>query len=364
MEIRVIADGIERCVSGITESTTCAQVIYALARATGQKGRFVLIEHFLDTERSLAPLDRPFEILRKWGVHSHCVSFLLKHLDEGPSPVTSENYLVDTGDRLEISQLEEPSFTSVDNPISQNGAHTYETDNEENRGAVSSAAVLTPMSEHFYRPASQRINSQTVITERIKNRPPPPAYHELIEQRFTSLSRQNTSSSLLTPLPPVDIFVNDQWRLINGATPQPVNLNSSDVSTNNLSANALEELVQNQKQFIDQQKAYLARLDLAIDNDQQREVVQLRRQQENLRAILNPLREYDWPNRLQQERSELEEITSSISEFEQKYDALVNEIKLRKDEEHKLKCRIQTVKEELEKLENDVEFALLSINNY
>ncbi|MCP9266478.1 hypothetical protein DINM_022039 [Dirofilaria immitis] len=331
------------CLRNNGKHNMCSSYL-CLARATGQKGRFVLIEHFLDTERSLAPLDRPFEILRKWGVHSHCVSFLLKHLDEGPSPVTSENYLVDTGDRLEISQLEEPSFTSVDNPISQNGAHTYETDNEENRGAVSSAA--------------------TVITERIKNRPPPPAYHELIEQRFTSLSRQNTSSSLLTPLPPVDIFVNDQWRLINGATPQPVNLNSSDVSTNNLSANALEELVQNQKQFIDQQKAYLARLDLAIDNDQQREVVQLRRQQENLRAILNPLREYDWPNRLQQERSELEEITSSISEFEQKYDALVNEIKLRKDEEHKLKCRIQTVKEELEKLENDVEFALLSINNY
>lgn len=42
-----------------------------------------------------------------------------------------------------------------------------------------------------------------------------------------------------------------------------------------LSISALDELIENQKQVIDQQKAYLARLDLAIDNDQQREVIQV-----------------------------------------------------------------------------------------
>lgn len=46
MEMKVIVDGIERSVSGITNSTTCAQIIYALAHATGQKGRFVLVEKF------------------------------------------------------------------------------------------------------------------------------------------------------------------------------------------------------------------------------------------------------------------------------------------------------------------------------
>lgn len=45
--------------------------------------------------------------------------------------------------------------------------------------------------------------------------------------------------------------------------------------TEKLSANALEGLIQNQKQIIEQQKAYLAKLDLAIDNDQQREVIQV-----------------------------------------------------------------------------------------
>ncbi|VDN23356.1 unnamed protein product [Gongylonema pulchrum] len=90
MELRVSVDGVERSVSGITESTTCAQIIYALAHATGQKGRFVLIEKFRNTERSLAPLDRPLEMLRKWGTYSCHVTFMLKHLDDGILPETSD----------------------------------------------------------------------------------------------------------------------------------------------------------------------------------------------------------------------------------------------------------------------------------
>ncbi|VDK67544.1 unnamed protein product [Onchocerca ochengi] len=361
MEIKVIVDGIERSVSGITNSTTCAQIIYALAHATGQKGRFVLVEKFRNMERSLAPLDRPLEMLRKWGTHSHCVIFLLKHLDEDPSPVTSETSPVDIDDRVEISQLEEPSFTSVDISVPRS-THNY----EENRGVVSSTALFTSMpGKHFCGFAEQlcrpAFSSQAVTIDRIRSRPPPPAYHELIEQRFTSLSRQNTPSSSLTPLQSVDTFIDDQRHLTNDATSQSINRLSDDILTRTLSIIALEELIQKRKQFIDRQKNYLAQLDLAIDNDQQREVVQLRRQQENLRAVLNPLRECDWPNRLQHERTELQKITASINEFEQKYDALTNEIKLRIDEEQKLKCRIEAVKEELRQLENSTENGYCSI---
>ncbi|VBB25913.1 unnamed protein product [Acanthocheilonema viteae] len=358
MEIRVIVDGVERSVSGITDSTTCAQIIYALAHATGQKGRFVLIEKFRDTERSLAPLDRPLEMLRKWGIHSRYVRFLLKHLDEGPSSVVSETYLVDTDDRLEYSHLEESPFTSMDTPASHS-THTCGIDSEENRG------VLLWIAEQLCRPVLQKGSSSQIFTnERIRNRPPPPAYHEVIEQRFTSLSRQNTLFSSLIPLQSADTSIDDQWRLTDCVTSQPINLDSSDALTRKLSANALEGIIQNQKQVIEQQKAYLARLDLAIDNDQQREVIQLRRQQENLRAVLNPLRECDWPNRLQHEHNELQKITASISEFKQKLDAITNEVKLRTDEEHKLKCSILAMEEELKQLEDDVDIAILSENNY
>ncbi|KHN86223.1 Ras association domain-containing protein 8 [Toxocara canis] len=85
MELKVNVDGVERSVSGLTETTTCAQIIYALAHATGQKGRFVLVEKYRNAERSLAPTDRPLEMLRKWDQHSQHVRFVLKHL-EGSTP--------------------------------------------------------------------------------------------------------------------------------------------------------------------------------------------------------------------------------------------------------------------------------------
>ncbi|CAG9536949.1 unnamed protein product [Cercopithifilaria johnstoni] len=361
MEIRVIVDGVERSVSGITDSTTCAQIIYALAHATGHKGRFVLIENFQNTERSLAPLDRPLEILRKWGIRSRYVTFLLKHLDEDPSSVASETYLVNNDDRLEYSDLEEPPFTSVDIPIPQS-THTC-GDFEENCGVACPTAILPSTTEQLCRPVFQKVSSQTVTNERIRSRPPPPAYHQVIEQRFISLSRQNTPSSSLAPLQSANTSIDHQWRLTNCVTSQPINLDSSDVFTRKLSADSLEGLIQNQKQIIEQQKAYLARLDLAIDNDQQREVIQLRRQQENLRAVLSPLRKCDWPNRLQNERIELQKITASVSEFKQKLDAITNEIRLRTDEEHKLKCNILAMEEELKQLEDDVDIAILSENN-
>uniref|UniRef100_A0A915Q1X1 Nucleoporin Nup54 alpha-helical domain-containing protein n=1 Tax=Setaria digitata TaxID=48799 RepID=A0A915Q1X1_9BILA len=252
----------------------------------------------------------------------------------------------------------------------------------------SSLSSYCGIAEQLYRPVSQKVNWQTMAAERLKNRPPPPAYHEMIEQRFTSLWRQSTPSSSLTPLHFGDIPVDDHWRLNNGSMAQTVNVDNSGVLTSGrcivvlarkfylgseparkLSANSLEELIQNQKQVIDQQKFYLAKLDLDIDNDQHREVIQLGRQQENLRAVLNPLRECDWPNRLQHERIELQKITASISEFKQKLDAIAKhvlfcEIKLRTDEEHELKCNILAMEEELKQLEDEVDFAVLSGNHY
>ncbi|VDK87969.1 unnamed protein product [Litomosoides sigmodontis] len=383
MEIRVIVDGVERSVSGITDTTTCAQIIYALANATRQKGRFVLIENFRNTEKSLAPLDRPLEMLRKWGIHSNHVTFLLKHLDEGPSSVTSETF-VDTSNQLEYSHPEEPPFSSIDIPVQQSTL-ACGSDSEENRGTALSTAVLPSVPgklkiycfwlakicltiveslQQFCRPIFQKFSSQTGTNERIRSRPPPPAYHEVIGQRFTSLSRQNIPSSSLTSLHSVDTSIDDQCRLTNYVTSQPASLNNNDALTRKLSANALEGLVQNQKQVIEQQKAYLAKLDLAIDNDQQREVIQLRRQQENLRTVLSPLRECDWPNRLQREHIELQKITASISEFKQKLDAITNEIRLRIDEKHNLKCNILMMEEELKQLEDDVDIAKLSENNH
>lgn len=323
MELRVIVDGVERSISGITDNTTCAQIIYALAHATGRKGRFVLIEKFRNTERSLAPLDRPLEILRKWDTHSRYVSFMLKHLDESTLPITSDTKLVCADVQTENFQTEELPSSTMNCQASQ----------------------VAAFSDQSNRRTLQRVNPHT---EWVGNRPPPPAYHELIEQRYTSLSRENAPSTLLTPLQSTS------------SVPNPcANSDDESILTKQMSICALEDMIQSQKQIIEQQKAYLARLDFAIDDDQQREVIQLERQQENLRAVLNPLRECDWPTRLQYERIELQKITTSIGEFQQKLDTIANDIRLRTDEEYKLRRNIIELEEELKRLEDGTASVIL-----
>lgn len=49
MEIKVIVNGQERCVSGVTEATTCAQIIYAIANAIDLKGHLFLTEKIGET---------------------------------------------------------------------------------------------------------------------------------------------------------------------------------------------------------------------------------------------------------------------------------------------------------------------------
>lgn len=45
MGLKVISGGIELNVSGVNENTTCLEVVYALAHATNQKGKFILVAH-------------------------------------------------------------------------------------------------------------------------------------------------------------------------------------------------------------------------------------------------------------------------------------------------------------------------------
>ncbi|PIC18244.1 hypothetical protein B9Z55_024206 [Caenorhabditis nigoni] len=82
MELKINIDGLERSVSGVTENTTCSQIIYALAHATSQRGRFVMVEKYRNVERRLAPTDRPLETLRKWREHAANVTFQMLRVDQ------------------------------------------------------------------------------------------------------------------------------------------------------------------------------------------------------------------------------------------------------------------------------------------
>uniref|UniRef100_A0A1B6MFX6 Ras-associating domain-containing protein n=1 Tax=Graphocephala atropunctata TaxID=36148 RepID=A0A1B6MFX6_9HEMI len=94
MELKVWVEGIQRIVCGVTETTTCQDVVYALAHATGKTGRFTLIERWRNNERLLAPQEHPMKVLTKWGEYSNDVQFILQrsgNSNQRPSPLSGKN---------------------------------------------------------------------------------------------------------------------------------------------------------------------------------------------------------------------------------------------------------------------------------
>nr|XP_006642597.1 PREDICTED: ras association domain-containing protein 7 [Lepisosteus oculatus]XP_015193752.1 PREDICTED: ras association domain-containing protein 7 [Lepisosteus oculatus]XP_015193753.1 PREDICTED: ras association domain-containing protein 7 [Lepisosteus oculatus]XP_015193754.1 PREDICTED: ras association domain-containing protein 7 [Lepisosteus oculatus]XP_015193756.1 PREDICTED: ras association domain-containing protein 7 [Lepisosteus oculatus]XP_015193757.1 PREDICTED: ras association domain-c len=83
MELKVWVDGVARVVCGLSEETSCQEVVIALAQAIGKTGRYVLILKLRDTERQLLANERPLESLAKLGQHSADVQFILRRT--GPS---------------------------------------------------------------------------------------------------------------------------------------------------------------------------------------------------------------------------------------------------------------------------------------
>ncbi|XP_012225428.1 ras association domain-containing protein 8 [Linepithema humile] len=78
MELKVWVEGIQRIVCGVTENTTCQDIVYALAHATAQRGRFTLVERWRTNERLLAPYENPSKVLMKWGEYSSEVQLILR----------------------------------------------------------------------------------------------------------------------------------------------------------------------------------------------------------------------------------------------------------------------------------------------
>lgn len=83
MELKVWVDGVQRVVCGVTEVTTCQEVVIALAQAIGRTGRYTLVEKWRDTERHLAPHESPVASLNTWGQYAGDVQLILHRT--GPS---------------------------------------------------------------------------------------------------------------------------------------------------------------------------------------------------------------------------------------------------------------------------------------
>uniref|UniRef100_A0AC35U8B0 Ras-associating domain-containing protein n=1 Tax=Rhabditophanes sp. KR3021 TaxID=114890 RepID=A0AC35U8B0_9BILA len=64
MELTVLVNEQEKNVSGITEDTTCSDIIYALAHSSGQKGKFVLVAHINGMEYKFFPQEKPLSVIK------------------------------------------------------------------------------------------------------------------------------------------------------------------------------------------------------------------------------------------------------------------------------------------------------------
>ncbi|KAL4658460.1 ras association domain-containing protein 8-like [Arapaima gigas] len=78
MELKVWVEGVQRIVCGVTEATTCQEVVIALAQAIGRTGRYTLTEKWQGTERPIAPFESPVISLNRWGQHASDVQLILR----------------------------------------------------------------------------------------------------------------------------------------------------------------------------------------------------------------------------------------------------------------------------------------------
>ncbi|XP_038866049.1 ras association domain-containing protein 8 [Salvelinus namaycush] len=89
MEVKVSVEGVPRVVCGVTEKTTCQEVVIALAQSLGRPGRYTLQEKFKEFKRNVTPNERLLESLEKYGQQAREIQLTLLHngpsLWEGPS---------------------------------------------------------------------------------------------------------------------------------------------------------------------------------------------------------------------------------------------------------------------------------------
>lgn len=145
-------DGYQRVVCGVTEQTTCQDIMIALAHASGKTGRFTMIEKWRTNERCLSPTDFPLLILQKWGEYSNDVQLILCHSRVGsgkkhrhhpgsghPRPASSPPEHVPVKKSLTFSGAHMSSAASNGRIVS----HSVES-SEQGSVASQSSASLSP----------------------------------------------------------------------------------------------------------------------------------------------------------------------------------------------------------------------------
>ncbi|CAH0561296.1 unnamed protein product [Brassicogethes aeneus] len=211
MELKVWVEGIQRIVCGVTESTTCQDIVFALAHATGKSGRFTLLERWRNNERQLAPNENPMKILMKWGEYSNDVQFILQYNDKSaqnppknksntstPTHSVTPNNLIDSPEKVRDT-TPKPHIFSANNILSP-----------ENIGVVKGVPQIRPVplevrdfrnnsphsspkkSSYSGSDISDNLNSR--VAPPYKDPPQPPPYRDPPPPKRNILQESNTKS--------------------------------------------------------------------------------------------------------------------------------------------------------------------------
>lgn len=127
MELKVRVDGILRVVCGVTENSTCQDVVIALAHAMGKTGRFTLVEKWRENERPLLPEECPVKILQKWGEYATEVQLLLNHSDKQKTDIPYKEKFKEN-EKPKINFTSAPRDAGIRRSLTFSGAHSVVTE--------------------------------------------------------------------------------------------------------------------------------------------------------------------------------------------------------------------------------------------
>ncbi|KAI4463503.1 ras-associating domain containing protein [Holotrichia oblita] len=255
MELKVWVEGIQRIVCGVTDATTCQDVVFALAHATGKSGRFTLIERWRNNERQLAPNESPLQILTKWGEYSSDVQFILQWSESFKSKVqlpmtpipAAPNIIIESPEKYnkDIQKLISSTYQGDNigivkgiphvrtNPLEVREFHSSPKKSSQNGGSDISDSP------------SQR------IAPPYKDPPAPPPYRD-------------------PPPPTSSIISNDKYKNLLQESNKVVNDNKNNINRNeelvhyNVEYRELVSLVNYQREKLSSQQADLTKFDAEI----------------------------------------------------------------------------------------------------
>nr|CAH8855966.1 unnamed protein product [Trichobilharzia regenti] len=90
MDIKVNIDGVLREVCGVTEGTTCEEVIFKLAQVASLPGFYTLVASIREEEVTLSPDERIINFIKETKENPANICFILRRL-EAVSPFSSKN---------------------------------------------------------------------------------------------------------------------------------------------------------------------------------------------------------------------------------------------------------------------------------